>query len=31
MHFKSHRLTSQRMIEVEQHRRARSVGSETLH
>ena len=31
MHFKGHRLTSQRMIEVKQHRRALVVGSEALH
>ena len=31
MHFKGHRLTSQRMIEVKQHRRALVVRSEALH
>ena len=31
MHFKGHRLTSQRMIEVKQHRRSLVVGSEALH
>lgn len=31
MHFKGHRLPSQRMIEVKQHRRALVVGSEALH